>query len=186
MSLVRPAASTGRASVWTASACVRQKGGAHRPKPHRPRQRWQQASSRTDNTGLPLAVVLTAANPHDSTLFVALLDDLPAIMTPSAQRRSTPGKVHADKAYHDRHCRAELRQRGIKVRIARRGSSPRSGRGGIAGGWNARSPGCLALRRLRVRFEVCDERFSAFVLLASSLVCFRALTTHYGARRKVC
>jgi hypothetical protein len=80
--------------------------------------------------------VLTAANPHDSTLFGALLDDLPAILTPSGQRRSKPGKVHADKTYDHRHFRVCLRQRGIKGRIARRGveSSGTAGAAPLAGG----------------------------------------------------
>jgi hypothetical protein len=31
-------------------------------------------------------------------------------------------------------------------------------------------------RRLRIRYDVCDERFYAFVLLASALICYRTLT----------
>lgn len=132
---------------------------------------------RPDAAGIPLAVLLTAANPHDSTLFAALLDELPAVRTPAGQRRSTPRKVHADKAYDYRHCRAELRQRGIKVRIARRGieSSARLGRSR----WKVERTiaWLLGFRRLRIRYEVCDERFYAFALLACSLVCFHALTS---------
>lgn len=130
-----------------------------------------------DNSGIPLAVVLTAANPHDSTLFAALLEDLPAVATPSGQRRSKPGKVHADKAYDHRHCRVYLRQRGIKGRIARREieSSKRLGRHR----WRVERTiaWLFGFRRLRIRFDIGDERFYAFVLLACSLICFRALTT---------
>lgn len=49
--------------------------------------------------GVPLAVVLTAANRNDSMLFEALLDELAAVRTPTGRRRRRPGKVHADKAY---------------------------------------------------------------------------------------
>jgi hypothetical protein len=122
-------------------------------------------------------VLLTAANPHDSTLFEALLDDLPEVATPTGRRRCRPGKVHADKAYDYPRCRAYLRGRGIGVRIARRGidTSTRLGRHR----WTAERTiawlfGC---RRLRIRFDVCDERFYAFVLLACSLICYRTLTT---------
>jgi len=70
-----------------------------------------------------------------------LLDDLPKVRTPAGGQRCRPEKVHADKAYDHRRCRAYLTHRGIKVRIARCGieSSTRLGR--HAGRRNARSPG---------------------------------------------
>jgi hypothetical protein len=48
--------------------------------------------------GLPLAVVVSAANANDSTMFEAVLDDIPPIRMPSGRRRWRPAKVHADKA----------------------------------------------------------------------------------------
>jgi transposase len=59
-----------------------------------------------DGQGLPLAVVLTAANVNDSVVFEGLLDDVPAVRTLSGRRRCRPGTVHADKGYDARHCRA--------------------------------------------------------------------------------
>jgi Transposase DDE domain len=75
-------------------------------------------------------VVLSAANVNDTTMLEAVLDDIPAIRMPSGRRRRRPGKVHGDKAYDHRRCRAYLRRRGIKARIARRmvESSERLGR----------------------------------------------------------
>jgi hypothetical protein len=80
--------------------------------------------------GLPLSLLVTGANTNDSTMFAALLDDLPPVRTPAGGRRCRPEKVHADKAYDQRRCRGYLSRRGIKVRIARRGieSSTRLGR----------------------------------------------------------
>jgi IS5 family transposase len=95
-----------------------------------------------DGGGLPLAAVVTAANVGDTTMFQAILDDVPPIRTPSGRRRTRPGKVHADKGYDSAANRAYLRRRGITARIARRGiesSSP--GWVGIAGGWSGRCPG---------------------------------------------
>jgi hypothetical protein len=46
-----------------------------------------------DGQGLPLAVAVTAANTNDSVAFEALLDDVPAVRTPSGRRRCRPGKV---------------------------------------------------------------------------------------------
>jgi transposase len=83
-----------------------------------------------ERSGLPVAVVLSAANANDSTMLEAVRDDIPPICMPSGRRRRRPGAVHADKAYDHRRCRAELRRRGIRPRIARRGieSSARLGR----------------------------------------------------------
>jgi transposase len=119
-------------------------------------------------------VVLSAANANDATMFEAVLEDIPPIL-PSGRRRRRPGRVHADKAYDHRRCRAYLRRRGICPRIARRRieSSTRLGRhrwtiertGAWLGGW----------RRLRIRYERGAERFYALVLLACSVICFQAL-----------
>jgi hypothetical protein len=53
------------------------------------------------------------------SLVSALLDNLPAVRTPAGGRRCRPEKVHADKAYDQRRCRAYPTRRGIKVPIAR-------------------------------------------------------------------
>jgi hypothetical protein len=53
----------------------------------------------SDGGGLPLTAVVTAANVNDTLLVAALLQDTPAVRTPSGRRRSRPGKVDADKAY---------------------------------------------------------------------------------------
>jgi transposase len=124
--------------------------------------------------GLPLSVLVTGANTNDSTMFEALLDDLPAVRTPAGRRRR-PEKVHADKAYDHRRCRGYLSGRGIKVRIARCGieSSTRLGRHR----WKAeRSIAWLAgCRRLRIRYERDSERFFAFAMLACARLCYNRL-----------
>jgi len=105
-------------------------------------------------------------------MFEAVLDDLPTVCTPAGGRRCRPGKVHGDKGYDYRHCRAYLTRRGIKVRIARRGveSSERLGRHR----WKAERTiawlfGC---RRLRVRYDRASERFYAFAMLACARLCY--------------
>jgi transposase len=83
-----------------------------------------------EGTGLPLSLLVTAANTPDAVVFEPLLDDLPKVRTPAAGRRCRTDKCHADKAYDHRRCRGYLTRRGIKVRIARCGveSSDRLGR----------------------------------------------------------
>ena len=132
--------------------------------------------------GLPLSVLVTGANTNDSLVFEALLDDLPKVRTPAGEQRCRPEKVHADKAYDHRRCRAYLTHRGIKVRIARCGieSSTRLGRHR----WKAeRSIAWLAgCRRLRVRYDRDSERFFAFVLLACGRLCYNRLPCAVDAR----
>jgi len=125
--------------------------------------------------GLPLSVVVSAANANDSTMFEAVLDDIPSIRMPSGRRRRRPAKVHADKAYDHRRCRSYLTRRGIKVRIARRGieSSQRLGRHR----WKAeRSIAWLAgCRRLRIRYDRDSGRFFAFAMLACARLGYNRL-----------
>jgi transposase len=133
--------------------------------------------------GLPDSVVLSAANANDSTMLEAVLDDIPPIRMSTGRRRRRPGTVHTDKAYDHRRCRRYLRRRGIRPRIARRKieSSQRLGRHR----WTIERTGAWlgGFRRLRIRYERSSERFYALVLLACSVICFRALASRRGDGR---
>jgi hypothetical protein len=50
-----------------------------------------------DGGGVPLSVVVTAANVNDTTMFQAVVADIPPIRTPAGRRCTRPGAVHADK-----------------------------------------------------------------------------------------
>jgi hypothetical protein len=52
-----------------------------------------------DDSGLPLAAVVTAANINGTTMFQAVVADIPPIRTPAGRRRTRPAAVHADKGY---------------------------------------------------------------------------------------
>jgi transposase len=156
-----------RASVDSAS--VRAKRGG--PRGRNPADRGKPGSKLhlvCDGGGLPLAAVVTAANVNDTTMFQAVVDDVPPVRAPAGRRRTRPAKVHADKGYDSRANRAWLRRRGIKARIARRQieSSTRLGRHRWkverslswlscwrrlqAAAAGALGPGCRAVVRLRV------------------------------------
>jgi IS5 family transposase len=128
-----------------------------------------------DGGGLPLAVVVTAANVNDTTMFQAVVGNIPPVRTPAGRRRVRPAAVHADKGYDSHANRAYLRRRGIRPRIARRGleSSVRLGRHR----WKVeRSLSWLSCwRRLQVRWDRDAGRWFAFVLLACAVVCFNRL-----------
>ena len=166
----------GRVSVDSASLRALKAGAHTGANPVDRGKRGSKLHLAGDNgAGVPLVVLLTAANIPDGVLLEALIDDLPAIRMATGRRRRRPGKLHGDKAYDSRGNRRALRDRGIVARIARRGveSSQRLGRVR----WKAeRTIGWLfGCRRLRVRYERSDARFYAFVLLACSLLSFHLL-----------
>ena len=126
-----------------------------------------------DAGGIPLALVLTPANAHDSQVLEPVLDAVPPVRQCAGRPRRRPGKLHADKAYDYRRRRRACRRRGTTPRIARRGveSSERLGRHRwviertLA--WFGRH------RRLAVRYERRADILEAFHLLAAALICLR-------------
>lgn len=94
---------------------------------------------------------------------------------PTGRWRRRSGKVHADKADDHRRCRAYLRRRGIRPRIARRmiESSAPLGRHR----WTIERTGAWlgGIRRLRIRYERSSERLYALAMVACSVICFKAL-----------
>ncbi|MGX0885618.1 transposase [Kocuria rhizophila] len=118
----------------------------------------------TDATGLPLHVLASAANTHDSKLFEPLLEANPAVRGRRGrpgQPRRRPEKLHADKGYDYPRCRRYLHRRGIKVRIARRGIEAKTHPGRHAGSWSAPFLGC------------CGSSASGFATTAPRQLCSR-------------
>jgi len=136
-----------------------------------------------DRRGLPLALGLTGATRPDQTVCAALLDAVEPVKRPRGRPRQRPAKLHADKGYDSPPCRAALRERGIRVRIARTGteSKPRLGRYR----WGAeRTLAWLArFRRLAIRYARRDDIQQAFLDLGCALLCLNAL--HWPAQEVV-
>ena len=130
----------------------------------------------SDRRGIPLCVMLSAANVHDSMVFEELIDSIEPIKRPRGRPRKRPDKLHADKAYDDKKCKGALRRRGIKSRIARKGieSSEKLGRHR----WIVeRTLAWLSkYRRLTIRYERRDDIHEAFLHLGCSLICLNYLT----------
>lgn len=166
------------ASLFGLGERAGQKGGEKTGK--NPTDRGKPGSKRhvvSDRKGVPLAVVLTAANVHDSNVFEELVDAVQPIRRPGRGRpRKRPVKLHADKGYDAKKCRQALRKRGIKSRIARKGkeSSERLGRHRWVVertlAWLAR------YRRLAVRYERRADIHEAFLHLGCSLICLNYLS----------
>ena len=94
---VRPAGSTWTGSASTPSACGRSRGDLTGANPVDRGKQGCKLHAAGERGGLPLSVVLSAANANDSTTFEAVLDDIPAIRIPTGRRRCRPGKAHGDK-----------------------------------------------------------------------------------------
>lgn len=121
-------------------------------------------------------MLISAANVHDSNLLLPLLDSIIPIRSRRGRPRKRPAKLHADKAYDIPALRAEVRRRGIAVRIARKGveSSQRLGRHR----WIVES--CLSWltrnRRLVRRYDRHADHFQAFADLGCALISYRRWT----------
>ena len=128
-----------------------------------------------DRKGIPLTLIHSAANVHDSKVLEEAVDAIEPIRKPRGRPRKRPKKLHAEKAYDFPRCREALRKRGITPRIARRGieSSEKLGRYRWAVertlSWTNR------LRRLKVRYERRDDIHQAFLDLGCALICWRYL-----------
>jgi IS5 family transposase len=126
-----------------------------------------------DREGIPLSVIHSAANVHDSKVLEEAVDAIEPIRRARGRPRKGPKKLHADKAYDFPRCREALRKRGITARIARRGieSSEKLGRYRWAVertlSWVNR------FRPLKVRYERRDDIHQAFLDLGCALICWR-------------
>jgi transposase len=129
-----------------------------------------------DAGGTPLGLSLSGADRHDSVMLAPTLDAAPGVRRGRGRPRRRPDKLHADKAYDHRRCRAECRARSVTPRIARRGvdTSERLGRHRWVVertlAWLAR------FRRLAVRYERRADIHEAFVTLGCALVCMNQIT----------
>jgi transposase len=129
-----------------------------------------------DRAGLPLALVLTGANRHDSMALTSVVDAIRPVRQPRGRPRKRPDKLHADKAYDFDRCRLDLRKRGITPRIARRGIDSSEQLGKHRWGVERTFAWINQFRRLAMRYERHADLYRAFLVIAAAMICFRALT----------
>jgi hypothetical protein len=84
-----------------------------------------------DASGVPLALLLSAANVHDSRLLEPLLDAVPPIRQCAGRPRKRPGKLHADKGYDYPPAAG-----GVSSRVSRDGRSRAANAWVGTGGWS--------------------------------------------------
>ena len=131
-----------------------------------------------DANGLPLHVLLSAANTHDSMLFEPLLDTNPTVRGHQGRPgrpRCRPDKLHADKGYDFRRCRRYLTRRGIKVRIARRGVEDKSKLGRVRWVIERTISWLLRFKRLGLRYDRTERTTLPLLTLACTVINTRRL-----------
>ena len=131
-----------------------------------------------DRNGIPLAVRLSAANAHDVTQLLPLVDAIPPIIGPrgrAGRPRKRPAKLHADKAYDASALRRALRARGITPRIARRGIDPSERLGQHRWVVERSLAWLLGFRRLGMRYERRADLLQGLLHLACTLSCLHVL-----------
>jgi transposase len=129
----------------------------------------------SDRVGLPLSVAVSAANTNDSEALQPLVMAVPAIKSRRGPRRRKPSKLHADKAYDHRALRLWLRERGIAVRIARKGIESSQKLGKHRWVIERSIAWLFGYRRLTIRYERQATHFCAFLTLAAALTCYKKL-----------
>ncbi len=129
----------------------------------------------TDRAGIPLAVAVSAANTNDAEALRPLVRAIPAVRSRRGPRRRRPAKLHADKAYDHTELRRWVRDRGIVVRIARKGveSSDRLGRHR----WviERTISWLTGYHRLNIRYDRKATHFLGFLTLAAALTGYKKL-----------
>jgi putative transposase len=128
-----------------------------------------------DAHGVPLSLVVTGANRHDSTQVGAVLDRLAS---------PVPGGIvhwlYADKGYDGEPVDRELKSRGYKARVSRKkrrpGRPPKRRRWvvEVTHSWFNR------FRKLLVRFEKKTDSYLALLHLAAAIICWRKVAPIYG------
>jgi transposase len=126
----------------------------------------------TDAQGVPLACEVTAANRHDVTQLIPLVDKIPPLAGQPGRPRCRPKVVQGDRAYDSRRHRQQLRERHIRPQLARRNAPHGSGLGKTRWPVERTLAWLHRFRRLRTRYDRRVDIHEAFLTLACCLVCF--------------
>jgi len=129
----------------------------------------------TDAAGVPLACLLSGAHRHDLSHLLALVEAIPAVRGKTGRPRRRPRSLLGDRGYHSKAAEAWLRARKIRPVIAHQRSRHGSGLGQQRWVVERTLSWLHQHRRLRLRYERRADIHEAFVSIACSLICLRAL-----------
>ena len=124
---------------------------------------------------MPIVAKTTAANCHDVTELLNLVNDVPAIGGKAGAPRYRFDELYADRAYDSEPDREALREVGIKPMIPKRRSEHGSGLGKIRWVVERTISWLHQFRRLRIRYERRLDIHEAFLTIGCILICHRML-----------
>jgi transposase len=133
----------------------------------------------TDANGTPMAARLTAANRHDVTQLLPLVDAVPAVAGKPGRPRCRFEKVQGDRGYDSRPHRRELQKRHATPVLARRNTPHGSGLGKYRWPVERTLSWMHQNRRLRIRYEKRDDIHEAFMELAESMICWKRMHSDF-------
>ena len=119
-----------------------------------------------------MAEVVTAANVNDVTQLLALVDRVPPVKGKPGRPKRKPAAVYADRGYDSEPLRHQLRTRGIRPYLAKRGHPHGSGLGVYRWVVERTLSWLHGPRRLRIRYERRPDIHEAFVKLGFILICW--------------
>lgn len=126
----------------------------------------------TDGRGVPLAAEITAANVHDKRAAVPTVDSI-VMRTSRGPRR--PKNLCLDKGYDFDDVEREIRSRGIRPHIRRRGEEHRSCRRGRSRRWVVERTNAWhnRFRALLIRWERKGTNYLGLLHLACAMIALR-------------
>ena len=127
----------------------------------------------TDGRGVPLSILITAANVHDKWMVALALD---AVVIRASRGPRRPRHLCLDKGYDYADAEAAVRGRGIIPHIRRRGEAPMIGCvQGIPRRWVVERTNSWhnRFRGLLIRWERSAANYLAMAQLACGLIAFQ-------------
>jgi transposase len=151
----------------------RRKRGATGPNPTDRRRSGSKHHLVVEGQGIPLHAILTAANRHDVTQLLPLIDGITPVRGKVGHPRRRPDRVFADRAYDSEPHRQALRDRGIRPYLAKRRTKHGSGLGKHRWVVERTFAWLHQFRRLRVRYERRADIHEAFLKIGCALITWR-------------
>jgi transposase len=111
---------------------------------------------------------------------IPLVDAIPAVRGPLGRPRKRPTRILADRGYDYDKYRRQLRARGIRHSIARRGTEHGSGLGPQRYVVERTISHLHTKRRLLVCTDRRQQTHEAFLSLAACLLCYRRLRDSFS------
>lgn len=126
-----------------------------------------------------MAVALTAANRHDVTQLLPLVDAVPSVAGKIGHPRHRFQRTQGDRAYDSEPHRRELRRRRIQPLLAKRRTPHGSGLGVYRWVVERTESWLHQHRRLKIRYERRADIHMAFLKLGCALICHRCLKSSF-------